>query len=336
MNKITISPSILWWATGIVLGVWFLYVIRDIIVLFFVALIISAAMEPAIRKLQNRFVNRSAAVIVVFISLLIIVAGILWSIIPMVINEIRSLAEELPIYAKELTGSEVLFEDISRFILSSFENGFGQAGVSQEVFSKTVGVIGSFVSFFAILSMAFYLSIREDGVQQFLRSLLPKKYQGYIISRSQVIYEKIGRWMLGQFILMFIVFVLYYAVLLVFGVPNALVLAILGGALEIIPYFGPVLAAIPAIVLAFFVSPLVGLLVAISFGVIQQIENHILVPQVMRKVLGLNPVVIILALFVGGSIAGVSGMILAVPFVMGLRVFVKDVIDAREKENNKS
>lgn len=329
MKSISISPSILWWATGIILGLGFVYVIRDVIVLFCIALLIAAAAEPAIRRIHRCRINRALATGIVFAFLLMVIMGFLSFLIPVVIDETRSFARALPEYAREITGSDALFQDISSKILSSSEGAGGITGIPKGLFSTTIGVFGAFASSLAVISMAFYLSIREDGVGRFLRSILPKRYQKYVISRANVIYGKIGYWMLGQFLLMFVVFLFYYVVLLLLGVPNALVLAIYGGLLEIVPYFGPILAAIPAIILAFFVSPLASLLVAVSYAIIQQVENHILVPQIMKRAVGLNPVVIILALFIGAKIAGVPGMILAVPFATAFQVFIKDVIDAR-------
>jgi predicted PurR-regulated permease PerM len=333
MKQISISPSILWWATGIALGLWFLYVIRDVIVLFSIALLIAAAMEPAIRKIHRLGISRGVSASVVFVSFLAIITTLLSFLIPIIIDETREFARALPEYAQEITGSNAFFEDVSNQFLSSLENGGTFGILPQNLFSTTVGVFAFFASFLAVISMAFYLSLREDGVERFLRFILPRKYQDYVVSRAEVIYDKIGHWMLGQFILMFTIFLLYYIVLLIFGVPNALVLAIFGGLLEIVPYFGPILAAVPAVILGFFVSPWISLAVVISYAIIQQIENHILVPQIMRRAVGLNPVVIILVLFIGGQLAGIAGMILAVPFATGIHVFIRDVVDARDEKN---
>ena len=336
MKTISISPSILWWATGIALGLWFLYVIRDVIVLFFIALLIAAAMEPAIRKIHTLGVSRGISAGAVFALFLLAITTLLSFLVPVILDETKNFARMLPDYAQEITGANAFFEDVSNQILSSFESGGGSfIGIPQNIFSTTLGVFGFFVSTLAVLSMAFYLSLREDGMQIFLRFILPKKYQEYVVSRAEVIYRKIGHWMLGQFILMFAVFVLYYIVLTLLGVPNALVLAIFGGLLEIVPYFGPILAAIPAMALGFLVSPLVSVAVAIGYIIIQQVENHVLVPQVMRRAVGLNPVVIILVLFIGGQIAGIAGMILAVPFATGIHVFIRDVVDTKEVVDTK-
>lgn len=333
MNKISISPSILWWASGIILGFWFLYTIREVIVLFFIALLISAGMNPAIRMICAKGVSRILAVSLVFSFVLAFLVGMLSFIIPKIISEATSFAKTFPVYMQELTGSDAFSHTISNYFVSFFDGSAGSfIGVPENIFSTTVGVFDFMVAVIAVFVIAFYLSIKEDGVGSFLKYIVPKKYQNFVISRARIVYEKIGRWMVGQLFIMFVVFLLYYAVLLVFGVPNAFIIALFGGLLEIVPLFGPLIAAVPAFAVAFFVSPLVGFSVLLCYLVIQQIQNYVILPQIMKKALGLNPIVIILALLVGAKIAGISGMILAVPFAMGVRVFIHDILDARQEK----
>jgi predicted PurR-regulated permease PerM len=114
-------------------------------------------------------------------------------------------------------------------------------------------------------------------------------------------------------------------------VPYALVLAIFGGVLEIIPYLGPIISAIPAIILGFFVSPLTGLLVLVFYILIQQLENHVMVPQIMKKAVGLNPIVVILVLLIGAKIGGTMGAILSIPVATVINVFLQDVFFKKKK-----
>jgi predicted PurR-regulated permease PerM len=334
MNKISVSPSIIWWASGIILGFWFLYAIREVIVLFFIALLISAGMNPAIRRICAKGVSRILAVSLVFSFVFAFSLGMLSFIIPKIISEATSFARSFPVYMQELTGSDAFSHTISNYFLSFF-NGNAESfrGISENIFSTTVGVFDFMIAIVAVFVIAFYLSIKEDGVGSFLKYIVPKKYQDFVVSRAKIVYEKIGRWMIGQLLIMFVVFLLYYAVLLAFGVPNAFIIALFGGLLEIVPLFGPLIAAIPAVAVAFFVSPLVGFSVLLCYLIIQQVQNYVILPQIMKKALGLNPIVIILALLVGAKIAGISGMILAVPFAMGVRVFIHDILDARQEKS---
>jgi predicted PurR-regulated permease PerM len=140
--------------------------------------------------------------------------------------------------------------------------------------------------------------------------------------------------MVGQLVLMFIIFVLDFTALSIFHIPYALILAMLAGILEIVPYLGPIISATLASIIGFFISPITGLIVLGVLTTIQQIESHIIVPQVMKKAVGLNPVVVILALLIGAQLGGVLGAILAVPLATSLSVIIGDLVDKNEIELN--
>ena len=139
--------------------------------------------------------------------------------------------------------------------------------------------------------------------------------------------------MFGQLLVMISAFSLYFIGLSALGIPSALLLALLGGLLEMIPYAGPTMAALPAALLGFFVSPWLGVGVILLYIAIQQIQNHIVVPQVMRKAVGLNPVAVVLALLVGAKLAGVAGILVAVPSAAALSVFTEEFLGNKTRSN---
>jgi predicted PurR-regulated permease PerM len=142
--------------------------------------------------------------------------------------------------------------------------------------------------------------------------------------------RKVGLWLRGQLILSLIIFVLTYLGLLILDVKYALVLALVAGLAEFVPYLGPIIAAIPAMFLAFTQDGLMfTLFVGALYYIIQLVENHIVVPKLMQKVVGLNPIVIIAVLLIGFRIASVPGAILAIPVATAAHVFIKDVFDQR-------
>lgn len=132
--------------------------------------------------------------------------------------------------------------------------------------------------------------------------------------------------MFGQLLLMVTAFSLYFIGLSILGIPYALTLALLGGILEMVPYAGPTMASIPAILLGFLVSPLLGAAVIFLFIGIQQVQNHIIAPQVMRHTVGLNPVAVVLSLLIGAKLAGIAGVLLAVPSAAAVSVFVDEFL----------
>ena len=195
----------------------------------------------------------------------------------------------------------------------------------KSIFSTTVGVMKGFVGVLAVIAMSLYILAVDGGVKKFFLSITPERYQKYFVPRAMEAYRKTGRWLAGQVFLMGVVFVVYFCILSLLRVPGAFALAVWGGLFEIIPYIGPTMSAIPAIFLGVSVSPLVGVLVLISYVVVQKLENYWLVPKVMERAIGLHPLIVILVLLAGGKIAGFLGLLLAVPLATVASVFLRDV-----------
>ena len=217
-------------------------------------------------------------------------------------------------------------------ILSGFSSYLQQA--SQSIVGLIVSIFGGLFSFFAILIISFYLAVTRKGIEVFLGSVVPEKYESYVISLWKRTEVKVGKWLQGQLLLGLIVGLMVYVGLSFMHVKFALLLSLLVMVLELVPMVGPVVAAIPAVFLAFMQSPTLGLWVIVLYVVIQQLENHILVPIILGRTLNLNPVVVIIALLVGEALAGIPGMILAVPVSTIIVEMLDDV--ARQKESRRS
>jgi predicted PurR-regulated permease PerM len=147
-----------------------------------------------------------------------------------------------------------------------------------------------------------------------------------LVNRMQ---DKIGLWLRGQIILSVIIFLLTYLGLSILGVKYALVLALVAGLTEFVPYLGPILAAIPAVFFAFTQDPMLAVFVIVLYYIIQLFENNFIVPQLMQKVVGLNPVVSIVVLLIGFKVGGIIGVILAIPVATAIGVFAKDIFQKR-------
>jgi predicted PurR-regulated permease PerM len=174
----------------------------------------------------------------------------------------------------------------------------------------------------------------KNGIENFLASVVPERYEDYVTDLWRRVEVKVGLWLQGQMLLALIVGLLVFVGLTLLKVKFALLFGLLAMALEIVPIAGPVIAAIPAILMAFIQSPTLGLWVLIMWVVIQQTENHVLVPLILGKTTGLNPVVVILAILVGAQLAGIAGALLAVPVAT---IFVELLDDmARLKSSRRS
>ncbi|MCD6149502.1 AI-2E family transporter [bacterium] len=336
-RTVNISTGIILKVAAVFLGLWFLYLIRDVIALFFVAILVMAAIEPSVNWLQGRKIPRSLSVLTVYIVLFLILGISASFLAPALISQFKDFSQDLPAYSEKVAGA---FSRVKNFtesqgfnfntqnFLENLSESLSQS--SAKIFSTTVGVFSGFLSFVVIFSVAFYMSVKEKGMEKFLKSITPGGYKKQVVSVAEKIKAKIGRWMVGQLFLMFVIFILDFIALYLIGVPYALILAIIGGLLEIIPYLGPIIATILATLVGFLISPAKGLLVLLFYILIQQAENHIITPQIMKKAVGLNPVAVILALLIGVKVAGVLGAILAVPTATAIGVIAEYLIAKKD------
>jgi predicted PurR-regulated permease PerM len=181
-----------------------------------------------------------------------------------------------------------------------------------------------------VFSLAFYMSVEENGIKHFLVSVTPEKHKRYVASITDRIKDSMGKWLLGQLLLMLIIAVTVWLGLLLVGVPHALLLGVFAGIMEIIPYVGPIIGAVPGVILGFIASPTIGFFAILVYVATQQLENHVIVPQVMKKAVGLSPITVILVLLIGAKLAGAMGAILAVPIAAAVSIFVKDLRQGKE------
>ncbi|MFA6095530.1 MAG: AI-2E family transporter, partial [Candidatus Paceibacterota bacterium] len=187
-------------------------------------------------------------------------------------------------------------------------------------------IFGGVLGFVLIAVLSFYLTVQEDGVEKFLRIVTPLSKERYVIDLWKRTQKKIGLWMQGQLVLAILVGVLVYLGLTVLGVRNALLFAALAALLEIIPLFGPIIAAIPAVATAYTDGGAsLGLLVVGLYLIIHQFENHLIYPLVVTKIVGVPPILVILSLLVGWKLAGFLGIILSVPASAMLVEMLDDV-----------
>ena len=312
-----------------------LYLLRDIVLVVLTAVVVASAVEPAARWFARYKIPRVPAVILVYACVTLVFAGIFYFFAPPLLNEASSFTSALPQYIETTASAEGggivsrLPEIISlKELVSQAKDIF--SGASGGAFEAISVVFGGIFSFIIIVVISFYLAVQEDGIANFLKLISPVQHQDYVVDlwrRSQM---KIGRWFQGQLLLGLLIGVLVFLGLSLLQVPYALLLAIVAAVFEIIPIFGPVLAALPAIALAFTdVSATIGFATIALYIIIQQFENHLIYPLVVQKVVGVSPILVILALIIGAKLAGFLGVILSVPVAAALFEFAQDV--AKEK-----
>lgn len=314
----------------IVLAVWFLYAIRDIVVLFFIVLVIVAAFGPIIDWLA-KYIPRVLAVILFSLVLLGALVGIGYLIVPPIIHQLQLLAINLPVILSKLGP---FYQSIQNSIgnyqegLFNFSSQLGRVGSG--IYSTTVGFVTGFVAFLTILVLAFYMLLEQESLKKFLEQTLPFDHKERIFEILRKIGSKMGGWLRGQAILMLIIGILDAVALLALGIPYTLVLAVWGGLTEVIPFIGPWLGLVPAFLVALTVSPLKALLILIAYLVIQQMEAQFLAPKIMGRAVGLSPVIIILALLIGAKLMGILGVLIAVPVAAALSVLIQEWPEIRK------
>lgn len=338
-NKVKWEITMGSWIRGaiVVALVYALYLISDLVLVLIAAVVIASAIEPVARWAKKRNIPRLLAVFLVyFLSAVGLVAFFYFLILPLV-SEVSGLIKTLTIYFNSVNSGGILSE---MFRTQNIFGGFDTPAVvkelstylnsitnflSQGVFSSLSLIFGGIFNFTLILILSFYLVAQEDGITKFLKTITPLKHEEYVIGLWRRSQRKIGLWMQGQLISSAMVMLLVYVGLLIVGVPNALLLAVLAGIFELIPIFGSILAAIPAVFLGYISGGMTTALIVVGiYVVIQQLEGNLIYPMVMRKVIGVSPMISITALVIGGILAGFLGVLIAVPIAAAVTEFFSD------------
>lgn len=328
-------------AALVVIGVIALFHLREVVLILLTSIVIASAVEPAAVWGARRSIPRVFMVLFVYASTAIIFAGLFYFLILPLISEISVFIQQFPTYSNAIATDPVFSgENAGSGVFGSVANvlptqqilGYLNSlalSLSRGAFSSASFFFGGVFSFIIIVILSFYLAVQEDGVGKFLETVTPWKHEKYVVSLWRRSRTKIGLWMQGQLLLAVIITVLTYLGLLLVGVEHALLLSVAAGFFEIIPLFGPIIAAIPAVIIAFADGGMtMALLVAGLFLIIQQFENHLIYPLVVKKVVGVPPMVSIIALLIGGTLAGFLGVLIAVP----MATIVMELISDMEQE----
>lgn len=331
-QAVSISTATFIKAALIVLGLWFLWFIRDIVAIFVASVLLAALIEPFASWFAARRIPRGLAVLIVYTCLLSLTAIFVLLFVPIVSEQGGQLISNFSnsyTQALESLGqvrqfsADYGFSDNLTSSLNALQSGIADSFGS--FFSTVWGMVGGMAATFIVLILSFYMVVEEERMRKYFRSLAPIEYQPYVAHLMKKMSRKMGEWLRGQIILGLIVGVAVYIGLTILGVKYALVLALIAGILEVIPYVGPIISLVPALIVGFAQSPVIGLAVIILYLIVQQFENNILVPKVMQKVTGLNPVISILALLVGLKTGGLAGAILSIPLAMMGVVILEDL-----------
>ena len=298
----------------------FLWEVKDILIAVFIAYVLMASLYPAAKYLMARKVPKIIAITVPYLLVLAFVVLLILPLLPFFVSQIQALFENLPLYVKQ--SSEVLGIDINLTRINSYLNG-SFTGLTQNAFAVTGKIFGGVFSIITILIVSFYLLVYHDKLDRFAIAFFPRNLEPAVARVIAQIEEKLGAWLRGQVFLSFAVGGITWLTLTVLGIPFALPLALLAGILEIVPTMGPIIAAIPAVIVAFSISPTLAGITVLAYIGIQLAENNLLVPKIMQKAVGLNPIIVITTILIGAKTMGVLGTLLAVPFLSVVIIIYK-------------
>jgi predicted PurR-regulated permease PerM len=319
-----------------VVFLWATYLVRGALLLIYISGLVAIGLSPVVTRLERRRIGsakplpRWVAILEVYLLLAVVLVLVTVLVIPPLVDQARAFWAAIPGLLDSaqtwLMERGVLTHKLS--VGEAVQQAAGSGG--SDAVTTLVGAISGFVGgvfgFVTILILAFYLLLESREMFHHFISLFPKSERRRVEEASRRISSKVSAWLAGQLALGAIIGTTAGVALWLMNVPYFYVLALIAGLGEMIPVVGPILAAIPAIGVALTVSPTTALFVAIFFLVQQQVENHVLVPKVMERQVGVSAGVVIIALLLGGSLLGIVGAILAVPTAAIVQVVFQEFI----------
>lgn len=332
-KTIEISWGSLWRIFLFAVFVVIFYLSTDIFFGLFLAIVISSGLDVFIDFLEKRGLPRVIATIFVFALTGLIIAVILYTVIPLILIDLINILNNLNKYGlNKFLGpilsfkSSSLIEFINKISTSIF------SGDSSPL-SFLINIAGNAFLSVSIFIASFYLSLTKDGVERFIRAVFPLNYESIALRIYEKSRKRISKWFSAQILLSLSIFILVFLALWILGVRHAFFIALLAGLIEIVPYVGPIVAGGAAFVSAFTTSMSLAIYVLIIFVLIQQLENHLLVPLFMKKSIDLHPVIVILALLIGAKVGGALGILISVPFAVVIQeIFEERIVNVKKNQ----
>ncbi len=339
--SISITTSTMVRVALVAFACFLLWMLRDLVLIILTAIVVASFVESTIPFFKKLRIGRAFGVVIFYVFFMSILSGLFYLFAPLLITEIYNFSVFLSSYIPDsaiinyfqneaFSGAKDIVNNLSHSLsitgLLASSKAF-IANLSGGFFQTVSVAFGSIFNFFLIIIISFYLSIQEKGIENFLRIILPIKYEDYAVDLWERSRNKIALWIKGQALLGIIVAVLTYLVLSLMGIQYALLLAIISGIMELIPY-GIIVALVPAVSFS-YLSDGVGsaAMVAGAYFIIHQFEAFLLAPLIIKRVVGLSPLVVILAALVGFELGGFWGLVLAIP----VTVFLVEVMNDFEK-----
>ncbi|MBU6214834.1 AI-2E family transporter [Patescibacteria group bacterium] len=346
--RISITASSVVTVLFVVVGAYLFWILRDLALLVLTAIIIASAIEPWVAFFIRRGLPRFVSALLVYVIVFGAFFGLLYYFFPPIVADAANFIAAMPKYLDTLNLSAsfpVLANPAGALGFSQGNGSFLQTLLSlQAVFSASSGGViqilvtffGGIVSLLLIIVLSFYFALQDTGVDDFLRLVMPVAHEEYSVDLWKRSQKKIGLWMQGQILLSVIVAILVYLGLLIIGVPYALLLAVFTAIAEIIPVFGSLIAGTVAVIVAYGTGGVpLGLIVAGLYVVVNQFESNLIYPLIVKKIVGIPPLLVIVALIAGYTLAGPLGVVLSVPVAAVMLEFITDFDKRKRREHTR-
>jgi predicted PurR-regulated permease PerM len=335
--RITLTTASLIRIILVILGLYFAFLIKDILIILFVAVVLASAFDPWVGWMKKHGLPRSLGIALIYIAMILVIGVTAYLVVPLIVSQFSQLLNDLPSYLDQFNKFLASFRSFTssygwldniRTSLINFGSNF--QGAANGVFSTLFNIVGGIFSLVIVLVITFYMVVEHNSIRKLIWSLTPENKQTHVMEIFNQMEKKIGLWFRGQLILCLAVFALTYAGLLILGVKYALILALVSGLAEFIPYLGPFLGGIPAVFLSLSQAPTLAIFVAILYIIVHEIESNLLVPKIMQKALGMNPIVTIVVLMIGFSLGGIMGALLSIPAGTAALVVFDDMLHKKK------
>lgn len=339
--SITITPGTI--LTAIIIGilVWLVFYLKGLVLIVLTAVVIASAVEPGIHWFHKRGLPRVLSVLAIYVLVFGVLFGFAYVFFPPLLQEARGFISSVPQYVSTADLNNIFSFDFTSSVqgassnvsdsLLQLQNLFTAPG--EGAFRALVGFFGGIVSFLLIVVLSFYFAVEDTGIDTFIRVVVPVDRQAYALDLWRRSHDKIGLWMQGQVLLSCIMGIFAFLWLSILAIPYALVLAFIAAFAELIPIFGPIIAGITAVAVAAATEPTSTIfLVGGGFLILHELEANLIYPLVVKKVVGVPPLLVILALFAGGELLGFLGILLSVPLAATIQEFVSDVQKKKSEE----
>ncbi len=311
-----------------------IYVVKDVLIWFIFAVIISIMLDPLFDFFQKRRIPRVASVVIVYLLIFGIISLLIYLTIPLFVSEIRQFGQIFPEYFEKIAPPlRVLglqaFRNVENFVEFLSQN---LEAIATNVFRAVSAIFGGVLSTFFVFSLAIFMSLEEKPIEKTLILLFPKKYESYILDLWRRCRNQVSGWFLSRVLGSLFVGILVYISLSIFKTEYSLSLSLLAAALDFVPVIGPIFMGAIIFLIVGLDNLVRAVFVLIIFIIIQQIENNIILPVLTKKFTDLSPVLVIMALTIGGILWGIWGAILAIPFFGILYEFLRDLLRKRREE----